>query len=215
MAHEYSVTDSSILVDAPIIALRRDRVVMPGGRQANREVMEHFGAVAVVALDEQGRVAVIEQYRRAVDKRLLELPAGILDIADEDPLDCAKRELVEEAGLVARTWSVLVDLVTSPGFSDEAVRVFLARDLTEVQRPAADDEEADLGFAWLGLDDAVRRVLAGEIVNSIAVGGILAAASVESGAAAARPKAAPFELRPWRLAERRKAQGIGPDLKML
>ena len=146
MSHEFTVTASEVLLDAPIIAVRRDRVIMPGGKEAAREIVEHFGAVAVVALDDNGRVAMVEQYRHSVGERLLELPAGLLDMHEEDELACAQRELQEEAGLAADEWGVLVDLVTSPGFAEEAVRVFLARGLSEVDQPEAEHEEADMGF---------------------------------------------------------------------
>lgn len=218
-SHEYTVTDSELLVETPIIALRRDSVVMPGGGEAKREIVEHFGAVAVVAVDDGGRVAMVEQYRHAVGRRLRELPAGILDIADEPELECAKRELLEEAGLVADEWEVLVDLVTSPGFADEAVRVFLARGLSAAERPEAEDEEADMTLHWVGLEDACDAVLRSEIVNSIAVAGILAATARGQGAgpssAGAGDTSRPFDLRPVRLAERRKALGSGADMKQL
>ena len=90
---------------------------MPGGGLADREIVEHFGAVAVVALDKENRLIMVEQYRHSVRQRLLELPAGLLDIAGEDELEAAQRELAEEAGLAAQDWGVLVDLVTSPGFA--------------------------------------------------------------------------------------------------
>lgn len=205
--HEYTVTHSELLVDAPILALRRDSVTMPGGHESDREVVEHLGAVAVVALDADGRVAMVEQYRHAVGRRLKELPAGILDVAGESELDCAKRELHEEAGLEAVSWGVLVDLVTSPGFAEEAVRVFLATELTQVQRPEAEDEEADMTLEWVPLDQARRRVLAGEITNSIAVAGILAASAVSADDV--RGTDTPFDLRPTSMARRRR----GSDLK--
>ncbi len=188
---------------------------MPGGKDAAREVVEHFGAVAVVALDSEGRVAVVEQYRHTVGRRLLELPAGLLDVAGEPAFDCARRELREEAGLEAATWGVLVDLVTSPGFADEAVRVFVATDLTQVERPAAEDEEADMTLTWVPLDRARRAVLEGRVVNSIAVAGIFAAAaSLESGV---EPRSVdePFEVRPTALAERRRGVGSGGDMKRI
>ncbi len=215
MAHEFTVTGSELLVDAPILALRRDSVTMPGGREANREIVEHFGAVAVVALDDDGRVALVEQYRHSVGARLLELPAGILDVADEPELACACRELREETGLEAAEWGVLVDLVTSPGFADEAVRVFLARGLTQVERPEAEDEEADMSLAWLPLDDARRAILEGRIVNSIAVSGLLAACAVVEGAGGTRPTDTPFDYRPTRLAARRKERGLAGDMKRI
>lgn len=215
MSHEFTVESSEVLIDAPIIAVRRDSVVMPGGKPANREIVEHFGAVAVVALDDDGRVALVEQYRHSVGKRLLELPAGLLDMYEEDELVCAKRELVEEAGLEAEQWGVLVDLVTSPGFAEEAVRVFVAKQLREVERPDAEDEEADMDFRWVPLSEAAQMVLRGEIVNSIAVGGILAACRVAEGKAQSRDASEPFELRPQSLPKRRAERGIVPDMKRI
>lgn len=215
MAHSFAVTESAVLVDAPIIALRRDRVVMPGGVEANREIVEHFGAVAIAAIDDHGRIALVEQYRHSVKRRLLELPAGILDVHGEEELATAQRELQEEAGLAASEWGVLVDLVTSPGFAEEAVRVFIARGLTEVARPEAEHEEADMSLQWMDLDDARAAVLRGEIVNSIAVAGILAASEVAAGRASARDTSTPFDLRPVSLAARRAEQGIVPDMKRI
>ncbi|WP_448854681.1 NUDIX domain-containing protein [Corynebacterium frankenforstense] len=214
--HTFTVTDSETLVDAPILAVRRDQVVMPGGTTADREIVEHFGAVAVVAYDaERDAVAMVRQYRHAVGTRLLELPAGILDFTGEDPLSAARRELGEEAGLDADRWDSLVDLVTSPGFCDEAVRVFLARDLRAVERPESEDEEADMSLEWIGLDAARDAVHAGEVANSIAVAGVLAAHDVLRHGAAVRPADAEFTLRPQALARRRQAAGIVPDMKKL
>ncbi|MEH0146059.1 NUDIX hydrolase [Corynebacterium sp. Q4381] len=215
MTHNFEVTQSTLLVDAPIIALRRDTLTMPGGKEADREIVEHFGAVAVVAIDSSGRVAMVEQYRHSVGRRLWELPAGILDIAGEEELATAQRELEEEAGLAAGDWAVLVDLVTSPGFAEEAVRVFIARDLRDIERPDAEDEEADMGFQWIALDEARAKVMRGEIVNSIAVAGILAAAEVEAGRAQPRDVREPFALRPESLARRRQAAGVAPDMKKI
>jgi ADP-ribose pyrophosphatase len=148
---------------------------MPGGGTARREVVEHFGAVAIVALDDAGDVVLVHQYRHPVGRRLWELPAGLLDMGDEPPHLTAARELEEEAGLAAEQWHVLVDVISAPGFSDESVRVFLATGLTDVGRPEAHDEEADLTVRKMPLSDAVDMVFAGEIVNSLAVAGILAA----------------------------------------
>lgn len=215
MTHEFTVGGSELLAESPILALRRDQVHMPGGNVANREIVEHFGAVAVVALNDAGEIAVVEQYRHAVGRRLVELPAGLLDMAGEDELTCAKRELVEEAGLEAEDWSVLVDLVTSPGFAEEAVRVFFARQLREVPRPPAEDEEADMSVRWMPLTQAREAVMRGEIVNSIAIAGVLAASEVTAGRAAPRPVDTPFDYRPSSLARRRTAAGVGPDMKRI
>ena len=171
--------------------------------------------MAVVAVDEHGRVAMVEQYRHSVRRRLMELPAGLLDMYGEDELTCAQRELVEEAGLEADTWSVLVDLVTSPGFAEEAVRVFIATQLRAVEQPEAEHEEADMDFTWVPLTDAADMVMAGEIVNSIAVAGVLAACRIFSGDAKAREVSAPFDFRPSSLAQRRAEQGVVPDMKRI
>lgn len=214
MAFEFTTTKTELILDAPIISVRRDSVVMPGGKEAIREVVEHFGAVAVVAFDGK-RVALVTQYRHSIGKRLVELPAGLLDVAKEDELECAKRELIEEAGLKAATWSVITDLVTSPGFADEAVRVFLAQDLTETDRPDAEDEEADMTLQWVDLDEAVRMILGGEIVNSIAISGIMAANQVLNHGGVARDVGTPFEIRPQALANRRMDEGFTGDMKKI
>ncbi|MCT1449292.1 NUDIX domain-containing protein [Corynebacterium sp. p3-SID1194] len=213
--HRFEVTDSELLIDAPILALRRDTVTMPGGSTATREVVEHFGAVAVVAVDANERIAMVEQYRHTVGRRLWELPAGLLDFDGENALVTAQRELVEEAGLKAGKWSVLVDLVTSPGFAEEAVRVFLATDLTETERPEPEEEEADMAFAWVPLDEARADVMNGRIANSIAIAGILSASEVLAGRAEARSTDTLFDLRPTHMPRRRREEGITPDMKKI
>ena len=178
--HDFATVDSETIYVGKIFALRADEVRMPGGNTARREVVEHYGAVAVLALDDDGNIVLVYQYRHPVGRRLWELPAGLLDAGGEPPHVTAARELKEEAGLSAQTWRVLVDLVSAPGFSDEGVRVYLATGLSDVGRPDAHDEEADLVVRWFPLDDAVRMVLSGEIVNTIAVSGILAAHTARS-----------------------------------
>jgi 8-oxo-dGDP phosphatase len=185
--HVFEATSSELLYSGKIFALRRDQVRMPGGKVVAREVVENFGAVAIVAMDGDGRIAMVYQYRHPVGRRLWELPAGLLDVHGEAPDLAAARELREEVGLEAKTWQVLLDLDSAPGFSDESVRVFLATGLTEVGRPEAHDEEADMTMLWCPLAEAVQRVFTGEIVNSLAVGGILAAHAVGEGVAEPRP----------------------------
>lgn len=200
--HVFETTSSQLLHSGKIFALRRDEVIMPGGATATREVVEHFGAVAVVAMDATGNVPLIYQYRHALGRRLWELPAGLLDVGGEAAHLTAARELVEEAGLTASNWQVLVDLDSTPGFSDESVRVYLATDLTEVDRPEAHDEEADLTLRWYPIADAVRMVFGGEIVNAIAVAGILAAYTHSQGFGALRPRDAEWIDRPTAFAAR-------------
>jgi len=204
--HVFETASSETLYTGKIFALRRDQVRMPGGKLVTREVVEHFGAVAVVAMDDEGKIPMVCQYRHALGRRLWELPAGLLDVGGEPPQLTAARELREEAGLQADTWRVLVDLDSTPGFSDESVRVYLATGLTEVDRPEAHDEEADMTLEWYPLAEAIRRVLSGEIVNAIAVAGILAAHAVTEGIAEARPPDSPWIDKPTAFAARKAAQ---------
>lgn len=198
--HEYTVTDSDVVYRGKVIDVRRDVVAMPGGGTSQRDVVVHPGAVGVVALDDTGRVMLLRQYRHPVGAALWELPAGILDVPDEPASRAAARELAEEVGLTARRWDLLVDAYTSPGMTDEAIRVYLARDLVPVpddERHVGVDEEADLELAWVGLDDAVTRVLTGGIGNAMAVVGLLAtAAARDRGFAPLRPVATPWPARP-------------------
>lgn len=200
--HDFETVDSETIYVGNIFALRGDEVRMPGGRTARREVVEHFGAVAIVALDDEGNVVLIYQYRHPLGRRLWELPAGLLDMGGEPPHLTAARELEEEAGLAAEQWRVLVDLDSTPGFTDESVRVFLATGLREVDRPEAHDEEADLRVERVPLADAVARVFSGEIVNSTTVAGILATQLV-TDVDALRPVDAPWTDRPTAFARRK------------
>ena len=177
--HEFEAVNSETIYVGRIFALRADDVRMPGGNIARREVVEHYGAVAILALDDDNNVMLVYQYRHPLGRRLWELPAGLLDLGGEPPHITAARELKEEAGLEATEWRVLVDLVSAPGFSDESVRVYLATGIADVGRPDAHDEEADLQVKWFSLEEARRMVLDGEIVNSIAIAGILAARDLE------------------------------------
>ncbi|TPG28066.1 NUDIX domain-containing protein [Mycolicibacterium hodleri] len=200
--HDFTTIASETVYVGKIFALRADEVSMPNGRTARREVIEHYGAVGIVAMDENGNVAMIYQYRHPVGRRLWELPAGLLDIGGEPPHLSAARELEEEAGLKARDWGVLVDVISAAGFSDECVRIYLATGLTDIGRPKAHDEEADLTLHWFALAEAVDMVLSGVIVNSLAVAGILAAHSIDRDVRALRPIDAPWPDKPTRFAAR-------------
>ena len=180
----------------PIFTVYTDTVSMSGGRTAERDLTENKGAVGVVALDDLGRVVLIRQYRHPVRRRLWELPAGLRDVRGEDPAVTAARELAEEADLRAARFDLLVDLHTTPGFANEMIRLFLARDLAPVpagERHARTDEEADIEIAWFDLDEAIAMVLRGEITNAAAVGGLLAAARArDDGWATLRPADTPL-----------------------
>jgi ADP-ribose pyrophosphatase len=162
-----------------IIDVRTDVIRNPDGGTAAREVVEHPGAVGVVAVDTHGRVLMIRQYRHPVGRMLWELPAGLRDVPGEPLAQTARRELLEETGYRARDWRVLADYFSSPGILTERLRVFLARGLDEVPAAARDfvpeNEEAYLRLQWVPLDHAVSLVLAGELHNGVAVAGLLAA----------------------------------------
>jgi len=155
----------------------RDDVVRYGEGEIRRQYVEHTGAVAILALDDQDRVLLIQQYRHPIRHRDWELPAGLLDIVDEEPLEAAKRELAEEADLVAEHWEPLVSSWTTPGGNDEVIHLFLATGISSA--PAAherEDEEADIRVEWVPLDDAVDAVLDGRMRNGILTIGVLATA---------------------------------------
>ncbi|HET7017924.1 MAG TPA: NUDIX hydrolase [Streptosporangiaceae bacterium] len=181
----WPVVASNWLAKSTIVNLKRDTVQMPGGEQADREVVEHPGAVAVLALDENCSVLLIRQYRHPVGRLLWEIPAGLRDVPGEPLIKAAQRELLEEAGYLASDWQLLTDIYTSPGISNERLRVFLARDLTYV--PDADrdyipdHEEAHLTVEWAPLDLVVSRFLAGELHNGVTAVAVLAAFAVMTG----------------------------------
>jgi ADP-ribose pyrophosphatase len=182
-------------------SVRTDDVVMPDGSVARRDYQVHPGSVAVLALDEQDRVLLINQYRHPVRHKLWEIPAGLLDVPGENPLHAAQRELYEEAHVKAEDWRVLTDVYTSPGGCDEAVRIFLARDLSEAEgeRFETEHEETDMEYARVPVDEVVRLVLAGELHNTCLVVGVmsLAAARASGGLAGLRPASAPWPARPF------------------
>jgi 8-oxo-dGTP pyrophosphatase MutT (NUDIX family) len=196
---EFPVVSSTVLYAGRVVTLRKDELQMPDGSRAIREIVGHPGAVGVVALDSEDRVVMVNQYRHAVRRRLDELPAGLLDVAGESALHAAQRELAEEAHLQAERWDVLIDLHTSPGFSEEAIRLFLARGLSasEAEGFVAEHEEESMTVTRVSLDEAVARIYRGEITNATAVAGILAA-TVGLGTewSSLRPADAPWPDRP-------------------
>jgi ADP-ribose pyrophosphatase len=194
----WPVVSSSEMFHGRLITVRADKVRMPGSNAAEREVVVHPGAVAVLALDDAGQVLLIRQYRHPVSRLLWEIPAGLRDVAGEPAWHTGRRELLEEAGYRARDWRVLADYYSSPGFTTERLRIFLARELEFVPAGERDfepeDEEAELVPAWLPLDEAVCKVLAGELHNGTTALGILASYAARSeGFDRLRPADAPEE----------------------
>ena len=188
-----------------------ETIETPTGETMVRQWITHTGAVAVMALDEQGRIAVVHQYRHPVGMRLVEPPAGILDLAGEPSVEAAKRELAEEAQLAASDWRVLVDIFTSPGGLQEPVRIFLARGLSSAEAPEGfvlEGEETDMGLHWLPLDELVELVFAGQVQSPTRVSGTLALAlAIEQGRLdALRPADAPWQARELKDARDRAQQ---------
>ena len=193
------VSEARVLHAGRIFDLRSEQVDLGEGGVVTREFVDHPGAVAIVALDEDERVLLLHQYRHPVRRELWEPPAGLLDVDGEDAQVAAARELLEETDLRAARWDVLADYYTTPGGSNEALRVFLARDLSEVpaaERHAREAEELGMELRWVPLDEAVSAVLAGDLHNPSAVVGILAAAAARAtGWSSLRPADSPWPER--------------------
>ena len=184
-----------------------DSVVTPAESSLTRISVSHPGAVVILALDDGNRVLMIRQYRHPIGRELWEVPAGLRDVARESLVAAAQRELREETLYQARQWHTLVDYYTSPGFTDERIRIFLARDLVppsadelaehEAQRAeklknASDDEESYIVTAWVPLTEAVELALAGKLHNGPAITAVLTGAAARSrGFVGLRPADAP------------------------
>lgn len=196
--HSYQVESSATVYQGRVFAVRRDIVSMPGKTSSQRDVVEHPGAVAIVALrGEPMEILLVTQYRHPVGRRLQELPAGLLDVDGELALTAAQRELAEEAGVEAATWNALADSLASPGMTDEGIRIFLARDVEDCHRDVQEHEELEMTSHWLPLVEVVAAALAGRLENAVAVIGVLAASeAVRREFVGLRPRDAPWEGRP-------------------
>ncbi len=179
MTHEYRVLARHEQFRGRVFTVVTDEVAMPGGGPAERDYVIHIGAVAVAAVDDEDRLVLVRQYRHPLGQELWELPAGLIDVEGEELPAAAARELAEEVDLVAARWQLLLDLHSSPGYSTEVVRIYLARDLTEVpeaDRHTREHEEAGMTTHRVPLDEAVAMVFRGEITNASAVIGVLGVA---------------------------------------
>ncbi len=178
--HEYRVLDSERLHRGWCYDLIAETVAMPGAapadgspepqKTARREFLDHCGAVVAVPLDQTGRVGLIRQYRVPAKEVLWEFPAGLRDVAGEDPAACAARELAEEADLRAEHWTELGAYYTTPGISNEMIHYYLASGLSrvpEAERHERTDEETQIELVWWDLDKALAAVADGEIRNGV------------------------------------------------
>jgi len=152
-----------------IIKVRVDKVALPDGNESTREIVEHADAVAVVAIDDDENVWMVRQYRKPVELTLLEIPAGIIE-ENEDPLAGAKRELAEETGLRAGHWEKILSYYSSPGFSDEMLYLYMARNLTEGE--ASLDKDEFLKIEKIPLEKAYRLIFEGKILDGKSIIGI-------------------------------------------
>ena len=177
---EPTVLEREVLYTGRIQSFVRERFEY-NDSEINREFFEHPGAVGVVAIDDDDNVLAIKQYRHPIRSRDWEIPAGLLDVVGEPLLEAAKRELAEEVDLEAAEWEILADSVTSPGGSNERVRIYLARGLTATHAPfEREEEEADIVIRWIPLDELVDAIAAGTIHNSLLQIGVLAAFAARS-----------------------------------
>ncbi|QGH69091.1 NUDIX hydrolase [Pseudactinotalea sp. HY158] len=180
VATDLPITASERVFTGRIWNVARESVDLGEAGEVTREFVQHTGAVAILALDEADRVVLVNQYRHPVRRMLWELPAGLLDVPGEALVEAARRELAEEADLVAADWHTLGDFYTTPGGSDEFIRIFLARGLSavpEAERHEREDEELGMQVRRAPLDEVVAGVLAGRIHNPSTGFGVLAAAA--------------------------------------
>ena len=164
---------SETIYDGKILHVERWQVTCPNGRSAVREIVVHKGAAAVVPVYPDGTTLLVRQHRVAVDRVTLEIPAGKLDSAGEDPHDCAVRELEEETGLRAGRMTLLTSLLTTPGFCTEKIAIYLAQDLSQGQTHP--DEDEFLSLVRMPLEEAVAMIMRGEIRDGKTICGLLMA----------------------------------------
>ena len=177
MAHEDLLVERELAVeklfDGHVVHLTRATVQLPNGKNATREVVRHVGAAAVVAVDEKGRVAMVRQWRHAFGRVLLEIPAGKLDHFGGDKLETAVRELKEETGLTAASFRHLADILTTPGFSDEVIGLYLATGLSHGESQPDEDEFLHLEF--IEAKQLIKSIRAGEVQDAKTICAVLLA----------------------------------------
>ena len=172
---EEKTLKSEKIYEGKIVTLRVDTVELPDKKHSKREIVEHSGAAAVVPVTKDGKVILVKQYRKPVETVLLEIPAGRLE-KDEDPEICARRELAEETGYSTDRLEKILDYYTSPGFSDEIIHIYLAKDLEAGK--AKPDEDEYLEVIEMPFEELLDRIMKGEIKDSKTAIGILAASRI-------------------------------------
>ena len=150
------------IFDGRIISLFHQKVELPNGKTGTREIVKHPGAVAVIPITNEGKIVLVEQYRKALERSLLEIPAGKLE-KGEEPLTTAKRELEEETGYVAAKWEHIQSFYTSPGFADEYIHIYVAKGLQKLEVSADLDEDEFVEIFELTVDECLEELKKGSI----------------------------------------------------
>lgn len=156
---------SETLYNGKIIELRVDEVELPDGKRAKRELIKHPGAVAIIAITDQNELVLVEQFRKALERSIIEIPAGKIE-AGEDPQKTAIRELEEETGYRANEFTYVQSFATSPGFADEIIHLYLARSLEKVENPAAGDEDEFINLQECTIEEAEEMMKDGRIFDA-------------------------------------------------
>ena len=170
MAFEEKTIDSEVVYDGPIFRIRKYKVEAVGGRTAYRDILEHNGAAVVLAIKDDGKILMVRQYRVAMEREMLELPAGKID-GDEDPKDTAIRELKEETGYTAANTRLLTAISPSCGYTTEMIYIYLCTGLTPGETHFDDTEDLDL--CEFSADELIQQIMNGKIQDAKTVAGVL------------------------------------------
>lgn len=159
-------TNREVIYEGAIIDVVRDDVLLPNGESAKRELVFHNGAVAIIAVTEENKLVLVRQFRKALEKSILEIPAGKIEKDETDPLETAKRELEEETGFQAKEMKEITRFIASPGFCNEELTLYEAKGLIKVENPLPQDDDEFLEILTLTLDEAKEKIKTGEICDA-------------------------------------------------
>lgn len=163
--YEEKSISSTPIYEGKVISLRVDEVTLPNGKTSKRELIKHPGAVAIIPITAEGKIVLVEQYRKALERSLIETPAGKLE-PGEDPATTARRELEEETGYSCETLTYLQSFATSPGFADEIIHIYVAEGLAKIQNPAALDEDEFVEIIEASVEEAEEMMKIGQIFDA-------------------------------------------------
>jgi ADP-ribose pyrophosphatase len=163
--YEEKTLSSETIYEGKIITLRVEEVALPNGKRAKRELIQHPGAVSIIPITAEGKLVLVEQYRKALERSLIEIPAGKID-PGEAPEVTAIRELEEETGYGAKEFTYIQSFATSPGFADEVIHLYLAMDLYKIDNPAAGDEDEFINLLEVTIEQAEEMVASGKIFDA-------------------------------------------------